>query len=75
MTTDNRDEQVRECGRCEGTGELADAYWTCGDPDCCGSGRIECPECNGTGKQAALQGKNELGNPASQGGAMRGGEA
>lgn len=38
-----------ECKQCEGSGELADAYWTCGDPACCGSGRIECPDCGGTG--------------------------
>lgn len=41
-----------ECPRCEGSGEIYDAYWTCGDPDCCGSGRGECPDCGGTGKIA-----------------------
>lgn len=39
-----------ECPRCEGSGELQDAYWTCGDPACCGSGCIECPDCGGTGE-------------------------
>lgn len=43
-------EKKIECPRCEGSGELLDAYWTCGDPDCCGSGNIECPDCEGTGK-------------------------
>ena len=40
----------KECPNCEGSGEIYDAYWTCGDPDCCGSGRGECPDCGGTGK-------------------------
>ena len=38
-----------ECSRCDGVGELYDAYWACGDPACCGSGTIDCPECDGTG--------------------------
>lgn len=37
-----------ECPRCDGSGEI-DGYWTCGDPECCGSGLIECPDCAGTG--------------------------
>ncbi len=42
---------AKACERCDGTGEIWDAYWTCGDPECCGSGRGECPDCGGTGKQ------------------------
>ena len=40
---------IPECPRCEGSGRLQDAYWTCGDPECCGSGDIDCPDCDGTG--------------------------
>lgn len=51
-------DRENECQRCEGSGVLREAYWTCGDPSCCGSGDVECPDCDGTGEaRQALTGE------------------